>query len=477
MELAVKSSSLTHVCSYNCHHDIPDPLFSQPALIMDQILAHLSFEDTLKAMYVSPAWCEFISESKTCVEKLKVIVYSHDFNPTIETIEEINMSPIRFENLAVIAPVETIAAFKNLFVPCHKEWKQITFLDTAFENLTQALNYFEGFENSIVELSFNYSSLLMPYDDVPERNFSFPKLKRFNAKRTPSSIINAFKNAKHIEELSIYIADDANVAASAITSMLKGNTNLKSLTIHGDVIDKVFSQDDILGEIKFKLQTIEIKCSLRSTQDKARKNFANFINAQRDSLTCVTLFEWMGLDVLSAVYDLPNLEEFNFHGIGEAEDYINWSNIKFSTNNRIKFFHLTNMSFSQKWFKPMVSGLAQIDQIYTRALDQDTMVFMGTVLTNLRGLEVKNFTATDLSDKKLFPLLDKFAFGKMGPSAINDASEDDDNLQNEAANSETQTTNSLQKTIMAKKADDRSRLEELFLAALSRKNNLCTKKN
>lgn len=457
--MAARSSNLVQLNKSLSNQCVPDPIFSQPSLILDQIFGHLSYTDVYKAASVSSAWFHFVANSTTCMEKVRVII-SHESNetqPLPEAVAEIIKNPMKFENLGVIECFDKIELINDLFFPGHKKWKRVIIEDTPFENVTQLLDLLETLDSSVVELCLHNLTMLDEIDDERLRSSTFPKLKCLKASRVPMKVLELFKNTSNIEVLNIQCI--THFTDASITSILSGNEKLKRLTIQGDVIEKLFSQEECLQEYKFKLKQIEVKSYLHPSQEAIRRNFATFTNMQRN-LICMIVHEWMGLVLLYAMYDLHLLEELKFYGFDKSDNYIDWEKVQFSTNNRIQKFRLTHMYSKSPWFKAIIGGLAKIESVFATSMDQETLEFMGTIMKNLRGIGATDFTATDLSDKKLFPLLDRFYITKktQGITGVGAA-------ENEITDLESRLDDPLQERIAAKKAEDRSRLEELYLIA------------
>ena len=397
-----------------------DPLHCFPFEVSSLILGFLDGDELLTASLVSNPWYETIGSLQLCMKKIKVVAKCSRNVKTTKQIASLLVNSLRkYENLDILRCSKCVQDIEELFSSRRKHWKRVNIIKTSFLCITQAINFFEGIENTVEELKVEEVFMDDNYLYENTRILTFPKLKVLRISHMqPQLFHEAFENVLNLVKLEICGNAQTVRSLQAIVNIFRNNYELKELHITNRVFNQVFFYN-FVGHLKFKLKILSINCLYEgesSFYTRVYSNFASMLMSQASSLTTLALSDWMGLDVLKAVYCLSNLKDLTIKGLINADNVVGWENINFNENRSVEALNLHNAPDNFEIMKQLTSAAPLVTCLFISLIDSRLMNHVSQTFKQLAHLTIGTLNVQEASDPDLFRELQTLSVGVCEPS-------------------------------------------------------------
>lgn len=381
-----------------------DPLQFFPYEICEEIFKNLPVKDLLKASCVSSDWYDFVAKSQRLMTKVKVKTNCNmDQEYSKKIISALIKSERKYENLEVERCAQCLHEVYGLLES--KKWKQVSIIRTSFSSPQESVEFFKFIEENVEELIMNAVYVRQAYSDGVNKGLMFPKLKYFSARNIQSFLFHeVFQNIQHLENFDLFSNDQSVTSLNTVMNFLKVNKGLKCLHISGSVFYQILYQD-ISNLVSFKLkQLIIANGSYHSGEfyNRIYKNLASFLKQQGDSLENVSIDDWMGETVLSAIYLLPNLKELTIKGFTHIYENIDWSKLNLKTNTSIVKMHIAAVPDDLKLLKAIITATPKLRYLSISLMNIHFMSIISHCSQQLTSLKIGYLNITNIPKKNWF---------------------------------------------------------------------------
>lgn len=385
-----------------------NPLEFLPTEIIESIFNHLPVKSLMTASLVSPDWYNVIARSQECMKKFKIKIKcdnrkaKEDFLPLIDSAR-------RYENLEIWCCSECIHGVKDLFATTKKSWKRVKIIKTTFNHGNDALEYLGYIEKTVEELIMTEVYITNAYTDGLPRGFIFPKLKVFHAKHIQTLLFNeAFAAIKTLEQFALWSHNQSVASLDTIMTVLRVNNNLTLLDISSSVFNQVMYHD-IAKDFEFRLKKLSVNSHYHVSEfhDQIQKNFIELLKLQSNTLEDLALCDWMGLDVLKVVYQLPNLTALALKGLVNVEELIDWKDVQLNPSRSIIKLNLQQVSNCFEMVKVLTDAVPNMTCLMSSFMNTLMLKHISMKHQNLCCLSIGAFKVNDASNKNYFKNLQR----------------------------------------------------------------------
>jgi hypothetical protein len=372
-----------------------DPLEYLPYEVFDKVLSYLPHWYLLAASGVNKNWYERIGQSKYFKKNVKV--HLHDIkgdNYEKELIEsprnydtlEINFNGINdTEDMDVIFEILESRPWTNVII--HNKW---------FDYVEDAMELFSIIQENVKYLSLEGCYIQYRQQNIEKVAFEFPSLKKFEVKRT--TICEMFQNIRTLDHFEILSDNTTPTSFNSVLNILETNDNLQSLTINGHILERVLKVKK-LEEMPFKLKTLsvdDVTYQKGEFSTNFYKNLIEFIKYHSDTLETVILDDWMGEDVLKAVYKLPKLKSLTINKftqlIDDENNFIDHSEIILARNPSIKILDINVKPENFNILKSIISATPNLLILEITYFNQQFMEFIHQKTPKIVKLKATSFS-------------------------------------------------------------------------------------
>lgn len=387
-----------------------DPVECLPDELTVLIFGFLKGQELLEASLVSSSWYNSIADAPECMKKIK-IKDNCNFSPVVieEMISTVVNSRRKYVNLEVSRCVNYIGEIYPLFATTKKQWKWVKIINTNFQSVNQAIQFIGCIEHSVQELTMIdvFSRDICNYN-MKTKKFTFPNLKVLRLENVHSSFFHDFfEDVTTLKEFELCGQGLTVRSLNTLIELLKDNHKIEKLAISGNVFNQMMYTNYFIKDLKFKLKELTVKTIYQPNDyyNTIQGNFVQLLNSQSGSLTSLTLFGWMGIKTLQAVFALPKLTSLTLNGFTIMTEIVMWKKLELKTSQTIVNMKLEDIPHSFELVKVLVTAAPQLISFKISVMDKRLMHYMTWKHKNLRSLSVDLLTAKEASSKDFFSTL------------------------------------------------------------------------
>lgn len=378
---------------------IVDPLDFFPLEILSKIIENFSGVDFLTASSLSSSWNHFIVNSKEFKRKIKVKITCNANQTDLceQVFNGLMESERKYQNLHL----ECCAFCLDKIYPflLKQEFKCINISRISFMNSMQAVYFFSKIEKSVEEIEMSEVFIKYSYFDGKNKGLQFPKLKSFKTRNIQSFLYHdIFNNLTNLEQLSI-ACNDLNIASlNILMKFITFNSKLKVFEISGRIFRQLF-HFDLAEKSSFKLEKLLIDDHVFTDDayfSKIYNNVAKLIRKQGDSLKEVSIDDYMGHEVLQAVFESPRLKKFSMRS-----EMLNFDWDDFELLKNVSLTHLSIPTNDIRFVKKIFKRLPNLQQLFCSYADEEMLKFLSENATNLECLTIEFLNIEDFSKHKI----------------------------------------------------------------------------
>lgn len=381
-----------------------------PVEVSIEIFSYLKAKDLCSASLVSTAWYDLIADSQECMKNIKINVKCNiERSTSLEMVSLLLESTRKYENLELSRCHECVQDVSGLFFTMSKEWKQVKMTKTTFKDVNQALDFLECIEKTVEVLELNDVTMMDDYSNRCRRGFTFPKLKVFRAVYIQKRLFHeAFDRMENLQHFELCTTGQTVASLQGIMRILTTNKKLRVWEVSCSIFNLIFFQKDF-DQLKFKLERLYVSSYAENNSyfDTVKANFATFLRSHGGNIKTLTLGHWMGMNVLEAMLELKQLEDFTINGYSKTvyRDIEQHINLKLPTNNSLLRLTLINAPNDIEFMKKMTAAVPNLTCFSIPLMEEPLMQHMSSIHKNLQCLTVGTFTASEVSSHDFFKSL------------------------------------------------------------------------
>lgn len=389
--------------------NIADPFNIFPIEVIENIFKFLNGKDLLIVSEVASHWYEFVGASKECMAKIKVKIAC---TMMLEILEEevlpLVLSTRKYENLEISICSHCIETTKAVLESRKGKWKNVTFSRTNFKNSVEALDFLECIESSVEDLRMTEVCTTNPFNDGPNRNFMFPKLKVFHAKYIQVTLFSdAFNNVKNMEEFFLCSHSQTVASLDVIMRLLQVNVSLKILSLSNHIFNQVMYNRNA-QDFEFKLKKLIVNSFyfLSEFHDRVQNNFVALLMKQAETLEILEYNDWMGINSTVAAFKLQKLKELTLKGISKALEQVEWEFVDIPKNNSIEKL-VIHVPKNYLMFTKLTEAAPKVTNFTTTYIDLYMLMHLAQTHPNLTSLSIGSFDVFEVSGINIFKKLNR----------------------------------------------------------------------
>lgn len=379
---------------------IVDPLNFFPPEILSNIVTNLNGNDLLTASTLNSSWNFYIVNSKEFKRKIKVKISCYGEELSEEVLKVLMESERKYENLHIECCAFCLDKTHAFLLT--QEFKCISVLKTSYIHSMQAVEFFRKIEKSVEEIEMSEVFIKHPYFDGKDKGLHFPKLKTFKTKNIQSFLYHdIFNNLKSLEHFSIGCNDLNMASLNALMKFITFNTKLKVLEISGRIFRQLFLFD-LAEKSSFKLKKLVIDDHSfidDAYYSRVYKNVATFIRKQAATLKEVLIDDYMGDEVLQAVFESPRLKKFSMNGEMLPYLKVDWDGFELLKNPFITNLSIPTNDF--RFVKKIFKLLPNLEQLFCSYANEEILKILTENAKCLQSLTIEFLNIENFSKHQL----------------------------------------------------------------------------
>lgn len=381
-----------------------DPLEYFPYEISEKILSYLPVKDLMRASIANSLWYDFIGQSSNLMKNVKLkITCNMDRDYSRRIISSITKSTRNYETLEIERCAQCMDQIFGL-VKSHS-WSNIIITNTCFGTPEQTLLFFSLIQENVKCLEMSGVYVRYHYSDGKNKGFLFPNLSKFVAKNTQAFLFpEIFQNIQTLTQLDLF-SNEHNVASmNAVKNFLMKNENLEVLNVSNSVFHQIL-YEDMPTKFPIKLKKLSIANGTYQEGEFYKRYYTNLIallKQQSDSLETVVLDDWLGEDVLKAIYTLSKLENLTIKGFTQTQENSVYNKLILSKNTSIKKLNIGVVSENFTILKSVISAAQNLNSLSISFINFQFMDLISRNTPNLKHLSVDYLNITYIPRRDLF---------------------------------------------------------------------------
>lgn len=387
-----------------------NPTFCFPPGVCDLIFQHLTGNQLLVTSEASPAFYNFIAESKQCMKKIKIrLVKKTITNDDKQLLVE---SGRRYENIELEFFSSLVQPAIGIISAPERKWKRVAIRCIDFETVGDTVNFLSLVEPTVEELLME-QVYIKSMQRVDDRNLTFPNLKVLETRCCQALLFHeVFFDCKNLISFSMKSGSEISAKAlAAIKHILQWNIGLKILGIHFNVFNLIFSKN-----LRFNLTEYHSNnlYQMPSYQSSVRNHLDSFLqHSQMNTIEILSISDWMGVDALRTIFFMPRLKDVTLKGFHRAVNYFtDWDSLDLHMNFSIVKMNFHDLSNDFQILKKVIKSTPSLTSLSLYSMDQTAMMFLSNNCKTLKSLSVERFLAEDISDPLIFPSLQELSFAR-----------------------------------------------------------------
>ncbi|CAG9800114.1 unnamed protein product [Chironomus riparius] len=385
-----------------------DPLEYFPYEIAEHILSFLPVKDLMRASLVNTLWYDFIGQSSNLMKNVKLkISCNMDRDYSRRIMSSIKKSTRNYETLEVERCAQCMDAIYDVLKS--RKWNNIIITNTCFGTPEQTWLFFSLIQEHVKCLELSGVYVRHPYSDGTNKGFMFPNLRKFVAKNTQAFLFpEIFQNIRHLTQLDLF-SNEHNVASlNAVMNFFKKNEKIEVLNVSGRVFHQIL-YDDISDKVPFRLKKLSI-ANVNYQEGAFYKRFYTnliiFLKKQSSTLETVILSDWLGDDVLKAVYSLPKLKSLTIKGFNQIHDNVDYSDLMLIRNPSIKKMSIGVSPENFNILKSIIVATPNVTSLSILHMSFQFMNFISQNSPHLKTLSIDYLNITHIPQRDFFKNLE-----------------------------------------------------------------------
>lgn len=367
--------------------------------LKDNIFEYIRGKELFNLSLVCHSWYDHMAGSSMCMNKIRIRIKGQYKQMTLETKELLKYSKRKYQHMyAGLCSNQMDRAVDILSGP-GKSWRIFHLDDIKFITMQDYEKCLSSIEDTILEVHFEQVGILRP--SSYRIDYFFPHLRVLNLLDCHWSINEPFMYVNQLRELCLY-HEYPIFNTETFSRILILNENLKVLSLPAHCFESLVDRE-VTDEIKFKIENLTVSRIVHPNVYQPNNIYLNyFLKAQFRSIKKLSLAEWMGIEVLTTIFDrLINLEELTLLNIENAEDTIKWNKLIFPRNDTILDFNYQDKSECFDIFNALLAATPKIKTLKAYSLTQMMLDFSIHKLDNLEHLSTTFLDLTEIKRKNI----------------------------------------------------------------------------